>query len=60
MNRKKLTKHVSFECKCRIFGRECNSDERWNNDKCLCECKKRHVYEKDDVWNPGACYCRYG
>ena len=24
-------------------------------DKCLCECKKRHVSEIDNVWNPAAC-----
>ena len=23
-----------------------NSDERWNNGKWRCECKKRHVFEK--------------
>ena len=29
-----LTKHVSFECKCRFDGRKYNSDQWWNNDKC--------------------------
>ena len=24
----------------------CDSDEWWNNDKCLCEYKKHHVCEK--------------
>ena len=23
-----LTKHVSFECKCKFDGRKCNSDQR--------------------------------
>ena len=33
---------------------------RWrNNDKCRCECKKRHVCEKD-VWNPATCKCENG
>ena len=28
-----------------------------NNDKCCCECKKRHVCVKDNAWNPGTCNC---
>ena len=43
---KTLTRHISCECKCRLDGRKCNSDQWWNNDKCLCECKKRHLCEK--------------
>ena len=46
---KTLTKHISCECKCRFDGRKCNSDQRWNNDKCRCVCKKRHVCENDYV-----------
>ena len=30
------------------------------NDKCRCECKKRHVYEEDYIWNPSACSCENG
>ena len=41
-----LTKHTSRECKCRFDGRKYNSDQWWNNDKCRCDCKKRHVCEK--------------
>ena len=26
-----------------------------NVDKCRCECKKRHVCEKDYIWNPDTC-----
>ena len=52
---KTLTKHISCECKCKFHGRSCNSDQWWNNDKCRCECKKRHVCEKDYVWNPATC-----
>ena len=43
---KKLTKLISCECKCRFDRRSCNSDQWWKNDKCWCECKKRHVCEK--------------
>ena len=57
---KTLTKHISCKCKCRFDGIKCNSDQWWNNDKCRCECKKRHVYEKDYVWNPATCSCENG
>ena len=57
---KTLTKHISCECKCKFDGRSCNSDQWWNNDKCRCECKKRHVCEKDYVWNPATCNCENG
>ena len=30
---KTLTKHTSFECKCRFDGRKCNSDQWRINDK---------------------------
>ena len=55
-----LTKHILSECKCRSDGRKCNLDQWWNNDKCRCECKKRHAYEKDYVWNPSTWNCENG
>ena len=57
---KKLTKHISCKCKCRFDGRKCNSDQWWNNDKCLCKCKKCHLCEKDYIWNPTSCNCENG
>ena len=29
-----LTKHLSCECECKFDGRKCNSNQKWNNDKC--------------------------
>ena len=49
---KTLTKHISRDCKCRFDAGKCNSDQWWNNDKCRCDFKKRHICEKDYVWNP--------
>ena len=57
---KKLTKHISCECKCKFDGGKCNSDQWWNNDKCRCECKRRHVCEKDYIWNPSTISCENG
>ena len=47
--------YILCKCKCKFDGKKCNSDEWWNNNKYWCECKKRHVCEKDYIWNPAAC-----
>ena len=31
---KTLRKHISCEFKSKIDGRKCNSNQKWNNDKC--------------------------
>ena len=31
---KTLTKHISCECKCKLDGTKCNSNQWWDNDKC--------------------------
>ena len=54
---KALTMHISCKWKCRFNGRNCNSDQWWNNDKCWCRCKKHHVCEKYYVCNPATCNC---
>ena len=46
---KTLTKNISCECKCKFDGRKCNSNKKWNNDKCQCRVrnpKKHHICEK--------------
>ena len=55
-----LTKHISCECRCKFDGRKCNSNQKWNNDKCQCECKKNHICEKYYIWNPATCSCENG
>ena len=55
-----LTKDISCKCKCRFGDRICNSNPKWNNNKCWCECKKHLTCEKDYVWNPATCNCQNG
>ena len=57
---KTLTKHIPCECKCKFDERKCNSNQWWNNDKCRCQCKKRHLCEKDYIWNTSTCICENG
>ena len=52
-----LTKDISCECKCKLDGTKCKSNQLWNNDNCRCECKKIHVCEKDYAWNPSTGNC---
>ena len=60
---KRFPKHISCECKYKLDGRTCNSNQNWNNDKCWCECKnlkEHHIYEKDYIWNLATCSCKNG
>ena len=57
---KKLTRHISCECKCKFDKTKCNSNQSWNNDKYRCECKIYHICEKDYIWNPTTCICENG
>ena len=36
-----LTKHLSCECECKFDGRKCNSNQKWNNDKCHVSAKTK-------------------
>ena len=47
-----LTKAISCKRKRRFDGRKCNSDQ--------CECKNRHICEKDYIWNLSTCRCKNG
>ena len=57
---KTLTKHISCKCKCDFDGRKCNSNEKWNNGKCRCQCKKHNICEKDYISNPVKCSYKNG
>ena len=36
---KPMTKHFSCDCKCKFNCTKCNSNQKWNNKTCQCECK---------------------
>ena len=54
---KKLIKHISCHCKYKFSSTTCNSNQKWNNDKCQCECKKYLIYKNDYIRNPTTCIC---
>ena len=43
MSRTNETRHIKWhetcKCKCRLDASVCNNKQRWNDDKCRCECK---------------------
>ena len=44
MSRTNETRHIKIhetcKCKCRLDGNVCDDEQRWNKDKCICECKE--------------------
>ena len=44
MSRTNETRHIKWhetcKCKCRLDASVCNNKQRWNNDKCRCQCKE--------------------
>ena len=34
-----IKQHEPCKCKCRLDTSVCNNEQRWNEDKCRCECK---------------------
>ena len=64
MSRTNETRHIEWHevrnCKCRLAASICNNKQRWNNDKCRCECKEligKGVCNKGSTWNPSKCEC---
>ena len=56
------TRHIKWHktCKCRLAASVCNGKQRWNNDKCRCECKElidKGICDKGFIWNPSNCEC---
>ena len=54
---KTLVKHISYDFECKFNSATCNSSQKWNNNKCQCECKKYFTCKKRYSRNPGTCVC---
>ena len=64
MSRTNKTRHVkwheTFKYKCRLDASVCNSKQRWDDNKCRCECKElidKGICDKGFIWNPSNCEC---
>ena len=59
---KNIKWHETYKCKCRLDAIVYNDKQRWNKNKCRCECKElidKGVCDKDFIWNPSNCECKY-
>ena len=36
---KTIVKHILYDCKWKFYGTALNSNQKWNNETCQCECK---------------------
>ena len=58
---RQIIRHGTCECVCRLTSSVCNSRQRWNGDKCRCECKEdlidNGICDKGFMWNPSNCGC---
>ena len=64
MSRTNETRHIKWHETCRWICRLnkiiCNNKQRWNKDKCRCECKElidKGICDKGFIWNPSNCEC---
>ena len=65
MSRTNETRHIKWRKTCKCICRQdaasiCNNKQRWNDDKCRCECKElidKGVCDKGFIWNPSNCEC---
>ena len=44
---KSMTKYITCNCKCKFSSTTLNSNQKWNNKTCKCECKNYHQCKKD-------------
>ena len=52
--------HAMWKCECKFGANICNNKQRWNKDKCRCECNElidKRVCDKGFIWNPSNYEC---
>ena len=54
---KTLVKHISRDCQCKSDSTTCNSNKKWNNEKCQCGCEKYCTCAKSYSWNRSTSIC---
>ena len=66
ISRTNETRHIKWhetrKGKCRLDASVCNNKQRWNENKCRCECKNlidKGVCDKGFIWNPRNCEREY-
>ena len=56
---RKLKLQESCKCESRLDPIICNNKQKWNKDKCRCECLVNEKCNKNFTWDPSNCKCKY-
>ena len=60
-NKKKQIKwYESFKCECKLNSSVCHNKQKWNKEKCRCECKElvhKQECDKEFIRNLSNCNC---
>ena len=58
---KRIKWYETCKCKCRLDASVCNNKQRWDEDKCRCECREeltgKERCDKGFISNPSNCNC---
>ena len=54
---KNISFHQSCKCGCLLDEKVCNNLQKWNKDKCRCECSKIKDCDIGYSWNVNNCRC---
>ena len=55
---KQIIIHKSCKCVCRLDSIVCNNKQKWNKNKCRCECLINKKC-RNKFWNPNSCKCEF-
>ena len=56
---KNTTFHKSCKCDCLLDEKFCNNKQKWNKNKCRCECLEIKECESGSFWNVVNCRCEF-
>ena len=54
---KNISFHKTCKCGCLLYEKVCNNLQRWNGNKCRCECLKIKKCNISYSWNVNNCRC---
>ena len=54
-----MTFHKSCKCDCLLNEKVCNNKQKWNRNKCRCECLKLKDCDVGFSWNVVNCRCEF-
>ena len=54
---KNISFHQSCKCGCLLDEKVCNNLQKWNKDKCRCECLEIKKCDNGYSWNVSNCRC---